>query len=247
MEVISQVWRSDLALLALDGVAVEHHSTYVVADSGLLLLRRAPVRRDVPRLTALAESHFTDGRPIVIGVDDPDAVPTDLTVFDDAGFTVSVSIALVADAEAVTTDQAARYDVRPLASEEDWQSRARLLPLRRDEPAAADQIAAERRLSDAGHATWWGGFEGLRLVGSAGIVVLDGHSRCQGVDLDPVARGTGLAARLVAASVQHACSTQGATTSMVVAAKGHPAIGLYEEVGFRRREAQVRTSRPCAL
>jgi len=246
VEVISQVWRSDLALLALDGVAVEHHSTYVVADNGLLLLRRAPLRRDVPRLTALAESHFPGGRPIVIGVDDPDAVPIDLAVFDDAGFTVSVSIALVAEAEAVATAQAARYDVRPLASEEDWQSRARLIPRRRDESAVAEQVAAERRLSESGHATWWGSFEGLRLVGSAGIVVLGGHSRCQGVDLDPVARGTGLAARLVSASVQHACSTQGAATSMVVAAKGHSAIGLYEEVGFRRREAQVRTSRPGA-
>ena len=59
-----------------------------------------------------------------------------------------------------------RYDTRPPkkasdATEEDWQARARVLPLRHDEKAAADQIAAERRLSEAGNGTWWGGFDGL--------------------------------------------------------------------------------------
>ena len=247
MEVISQVWRSDLALLALDGVAVEHHATYVVAESGLLLLRRAPLRRDVARWTALAESLFPDGRPIVVGVDDPGAAQSDLAAFEEVGFTVGTSIALAAEAGDVASVPATRYDVRPLVSEADWQARARVLPLRHDEKAAADQVAAERRLSEAGNGTWWGGFDGLRLVGAAGIVVLGAHSRCQGVDLDPVARGTGLAARLVAASVQHAGAAQGATTSMVVAAKGHSAISLYEEVGFRRSEAQVRASRPGAV
>lgn len=245
MEIISQVWRSDLALLELAGMTIEHRPTHVLVSNGLLLLRRAPLRHDMPRLFDLIERSFPGAPHVAVGVDDPQAVPADLSRFEDAGFVVTDAIALRVDASTVRPTLTGRFDVRPLASEEDWAARSQLLrSAHPSRPVPHDQVAAERRLEATGQATWWGGFDGLRLVGSAGIVVALPHlSRCQGVTVDLGARGTGLASALVAASVQHAWERGGASTAMVLADRGHAAIGLYEEIGFRPFETQVRAAR----
>jgi ribosomal protein S18 acetylase RimI-like enzyme len=70
-----------------------------------------------------------------------------------------------------------------------------------------------------------------------------GVARYQEVATHPDARRQGLAATLLCHAARYATGHLAATTLVIVADPGEPAIGVYRGVGFADRETEVSVSR----
>ena len=74
-----------------------------------------------------------------------------------------------------------------------------------------------------------------------------GVARYQEVATHPDARRQGLAATLLCHAARYAAGQLAATTLVIVADPGEPAIGLYRAVGFADHETEVSVSRAPSL
>ncbi len=253
-------WQTDLALLQLGGSTVEQHPTYAVVRTpdnphfhwgNFVLLRRAPLRRDVPLVLSLCDATFPGAQHQAIGVDDPEATPAQLGAFDDLGFRVEHCTVLTTEDIPVPRRMDRAVQVRRLETDADWELRVGLNLAVYDQAASAAhrdfatrRARAERRLVESGHGAWFGAFEGDRLLSCAGIVrATGGLARYQEVETHPGARGRGLAGTLVHCAGQHALEALGATTLIIVADPEHHAVRLYRAMGFRDSEHQVQARR----
>jgi ribosomal protein S18 acetylase RimI-like enzyme len=256
MEVLSRAWRSDLGLLELSGSSIEHHPTHVVVRTpdnpgfywgNFLLLRRAPLRRDVQRWLDLFAETFPDARHVSLGIDDPAGAAADLQALADAGFEVDVSSVMTADDVRPPPRANSSATVRALESDDDWEQRVTLsLACHADQAGEGYEEftrrrgAAERRLVDGGVGTWFGAFEGGLMLSGLGIFRAGDHlARYQDVETHPEARGRGLASTLVHAAGEHALDRLGARTLVIVADPDYHAIRIYREVGFQDSETQL--------
>ena len=95
-----------------------------------------------------------------------------------------------------------------------------------------------RRLFEAGHGTWYVALlPGTREVaGSCGIVVTDGRGRYKAVDTALAHRRAGICSRLVVEASRLSTEAFGTERFVIVADAGYHALGLYESLGFERRE-----------
>ncbi|CAN5377310.1 hypothetical protein BH11ACT8_BH11ACT8_31120 [soil metagenome] len=254
MEVISEVWRSELGLHQMTGATLEHHPTYVVSrpgpdgpEDGLVLLRRAPLARDAHLVVDLLRSTFPHAPVLRLGVDDPQGRRGDLRPLADLGFTVALSRVLTMTSDAVEHDPAGDSwaEIRPLATAADWADRTQLrrAALGESTGLARDAVEHEQVLAATGRATWLGAFDGAGLLATVGLVSPTPEvALLQDVEVPVDARHRGLAAGILAAACRHARSQLGASTLMVVADPDHPSIGRFERLGFRDSETQLQAS-----
>jgi GNAT superfamily N-acetyltransferase len=260
MEVLSRAWRSDLGLLELSGSTVEHLPTHVVVRTlanpnfywgNFLLLRRAPLRRDVPRWLDVFAEAFPDARHVSIGVDAPAGKPADLQALADVGFEIEASTVMTAEDVLPPARPTLGVTIRLLESEDDWEQRVTLsLACYGDnlgtggEEFTRRRAAAERRLVDSGAGAWLGAFESGAMLSGLGIFRAgDQLARYQDVETHPEARGRGLAGTLVHMAGEHALDCFGARTLVIVADPDYHAIRIYRELGFQDSETQLQALR----
>lgn len=254
MEVLSRAWRTDLALLARAGSVVEHHATHVVVRTpdnpgfrwgNFLLLRRAPLPRQVDRWLAAFTACLPDVTHRAFGVDDPSGDRAALRCFADLGYRVSESAVLTADDVRLPQHAHHTAEVRRLETDHDWEQRVALAIACGAHGAAFEefarrQAAAERRLAATGDGAWFGAFEGGRMISGLGIFRAgDGLARFQNVETHPENRGRGLAGTLVHRAGRHALDELGVRTLVIVADPDHVAMRLYRRAGFTRTETQL--------
>lgn len=154
-----------------------------------------------------------------------------------AGFEIGVHQALVAtDVNAPATP----FAIRPLRVDEieatadlGW-----LIGDRHDEAYREflyRRAAWHRALVARNAATFWGAFEGDKIVATLGLVPLGDVARYQDVQTLPSHRKRGIAGALLAASAKHAIAN-GVERVLIVAELESAASRVYARVGFRMIE-----------
>jgi GNAT superfamily N-acetyltransferase len=258
MEVTSLGFRTDLTVLGLGGSTIERDERHVVVRTpgnptywwGNFVLFADPVGRgEVAERLALFARAFPGAAHVAWGVDSTDGTAGDEETLAAAGFAVSRDAVLTA-ARLTSPERAVDAELRPLRGDPDWRQSLELHVACSDpdddavtEEFLGRQVAAARALAERGHASWFGAFDGGRLLSSLGIVP-DGRglARFQSVETRPDARRRGLASALVHHAGQLALRS-GARQLVIVADPGYHAIGIYRSLGFGESETQVRLTR----
>jgi ribosomal protein S18 acetylase RimI-like enzyme len=95
-----------------------------------------------------------------------------------------------------------------------------------------------RVLFRAGRGAWYVAIDPRTgaVTASCGVVVTGGRGRFQAVDTALAQRRRGICSRLVVEAAQRAADTYGADKFVIAADAGYHALGLYESLGFQRRE-----------
>ena len=251
MEVRSLGYRTDLAILTLEGSQIADRGDYLVirtpgnADywwGNFLLLRRLD-RGSGGDWVARFAAEFPDARHIALGVDETEAdvVPSG----ELAGMAMQRNAVMRATSVHAPPYPNTEAVFRPLAGEADWrQSLEVASAVSADEPGVdrgflVARLAARRALAEAGQGAWFGAFVDGALVCQLGIVSGEpGLARYQSVETHPAARRRGLAGTLV----WHAGSTAlsgDPSTLVMVADPEDIAIRVYRSVGFTVAEAQI--------
>jgi ribosomal protein S18 acetylase RimI-like enzyme len=173
--------------------------------------------------------------------------------FADRGYVLEESIGLVAEAGSVTPHPRANREVgvRVLdpaagADKELWAAVVELQVASRDEVQEEESARAFARVRQrdlralfrAGRGSWYVAIDpgSDEVVGSCGVVVTGGRGRFQVVDTALAYRRRGICSRLVVAAARHATDAHGAERFVIVADVDYHALGLYESLGFERRE-----------
>lgn len=252
--------RSDLAVM--DGVSE-------FADLGDRIVQRTPDEPDfwfgnmtwfrggevdAARQVALAEGAFPGAAHCAIGWDAP-AMRADARFdpFRDAGFEVEETDVLALAGPPPDVPDPAGLALRRLAVEDEFEAALAREVL---EDAAAGHVgprhaaflrrryAARRAQIAAGHAAWFGAFDGAGMVGGLGIVLGDGVARYQAVGTVPAWRGRGVASALIAAAADWARGTAPGAVPLIVAEAASDAGRLYRRLGFAPAETMVTAIRP---
>jgi ribosomal protein S18 acetylase RimI-like enzyme len=96
-----------------------------------------------------------------------------------------------------------------------------------------------RSLFEQGRGAWYAALLGDEIVSSLGIVVTGARARYQDVHTAESHRGRGIATRLVVDAAADAASRHAIDHFVMAADPAYHAIGIYESVGFERRELVV--------
>lgn len=257
MEVLSRGWSTDLTILALSGCDIQHRSTHVVVRTpenpsyrwgNFLLLRRVPLRQDLPRIEALFERELPGVVHRTFGIDAPDGTAADLKALAEAGYDVGAAVVLTASAVSPPPRQVASVEFRPIRSDEDWEQRVTLELACRDgqEPEAVTRlrVVGQRLLSGDGYGSWYGAFDAGRLLATIGIVRAGSLVvRFQDVRTHPEARGRGLASTLAYRAASDCADRLGAELFVAVVPPDDPSIAVYRRVGFSDHEVQLTAER----
>jgi ribosomal protein S18 acetylase RimI-like enzyme len=103
-----------------------------------------------------------------------------------------------------------------------------------------------RRLFEDGRGSWYAALLGEEIVSSLGIVVTGARARYQDVHTAESHRGRGIATRLVADAAADAASRHAIDHFVMAADPDYHAIGIYESLGFERKELVVGAMRKPA-
>lgn len=268
MDVQSLGFRTDLAILRLGGTTVEDRGDHLVARSdhnpgfwwgNFLLLREAPAdEAGADRWVAAFQAEFPDRDHVAIGIDGTRDDPATREAFTPHGLTRAHDAVLVAEEVHEPSRPARHASVRTLVSDADWSQHVELALACQDDPPTetperylrfVEASALTRRLlTEAGRGAWLGAFVDGRLEAQMGIVDCDGGlARYQSVETRPASRGQGLAGTLTHATGRYALDVMGAERLVIVADPDYHAMGIYESVGFERRETQVHWERRPAM
>ena len=169
------------------------------------------------------------------------------------GYNADESVGLVADAGGVQPHPRENRDVevRALdpavgADQELWDAVVELQVAGREEGhTEADYRSFSRmRLDDrrilfrAGSGAWYVALDPATgaVAASCGVVVTGGRGRFQAVDTAAEFRRRGICSRLLVEAAQRSAELHGAERFVIVADIGYHALGLYESLGFERRE-----------
>jgi GNAT superfamily N-acetyltransferase len=254
MDVHSLGFRTDLALLTASGSVVEDRGNHLVVRSpdnpsyfwgNFLLLAAAPVPGGEKEVVGAFQTEFPQAEHVSIGIDAPDLSDESRAAFEAAGLTVDVATVLTASA--LTPPRPVEAEVRELVSDDDWEARARLsqqlYPQTSEESFmtfARQKNAQERRLVDTKRGTRFGAFVDGVLASTAGIFVTEeGVARFQSVETHPDHRRRGLAAATVHAAGRHALDHLDVRTLVIVADTDGDAIRIYRGLGFTDAERQL--------
>jgi ribosomal protein S18 acetylase RimI-like enzyme len=261
----SLVWATDLDVLPLSRV-IERRPGFLLIRSpsnpdhywgNYLLFDRAPVAGDALRSEAVFDELFGDEprvRHRTFAWDRTDGV-TDVAhgEFTSRGYDIEESVGLVADVHQLTAHPRENRDVvvRPLdpAAGSDaplWDAVLELQVAGRDdrEEEKAFRSFASPRLEDlralfrAGRGSWYVAIAPTtgEVVASCGVVVTAGRGRFQIVETAPAHRRRGICSRLVVEAGRRAAADHGAEQLVIAADPDYHALGLYESLGFVRRE-----------
>ena len=251
MEVRSLGYRTDLAILALEGSQVTERGGHVVIRTPrnpdywwgnfLLLPDLKPGSGDGWMARFAAE--FPGARHLVLGLDETDAGLVDPGEL--AGMTMERNAVMTAASVHAPPHPDTEAVMRVLQGDADWQQSVELAAaVYAGEPGGdagflTAQAAAKRALVEAGHGAWFGAFLDGTLVSQLGLVTIEsGLARYQSVETHPAARRRGLAGTLV----WHAGATalaDGPRTLVMVADPEDGAIRVYRSVGFTVTESQI--------
>ncbi len=264
----SLVWATDLDTLPPDRV-VERRDGYVLIRSpsnptfywgNLLLFDQAPRTGDALRWEELFEQEFADEPRVRHHTFAWDLAHGEAGVareeFVERGYDLDESIGLVADASQVRPHPRENRDVvvRALdpaagADEELWDAVVELQVSGRQEghdeqsfrEFTRPRLEDRRALFRLGRGAWYVAIDPASgdVAGSCGIVVTGGRGRFQVVDTAVAFRRRGICSRLVVEAARHAAERHGAERFVIVADLGYHALGLYESLGFERREHVV--------
>ena len=258
VDVRSLGYRTDLAILALEGSQVTDRGDHLVIRSprnpdywwgNFLLLRDLVPGSGAGWLARFAEQ-FPDARHIALGLDETDAGTVDPGEL--AGLTMERNAVMTATSVHGPPNPNSEAVFRVLEGDADWRQSLELsADVHAGEPGGdagflTARLAAKRALTEAGHGAWHGAFLDGTLVSQLGLITdRSGLARYQSVETHPAARRRGLAGTLVwraGATVL----TGDANTLVMVADPGDIAISVYRSVGFTVTEPQLGFSRPPA-
>ena len=262
----SLVWATDLDTLPLDRV-VEQRDGYLLIRSpsnptfywgNLLLFDDAPRRGDAARWEELFEREFGDEPRVQhrsfawdLAHGEAGAAREE---FVERGYDLDESIGLVADAAQVQPHPRENREVAvrmldPGADEELWDAVVELQVAGRQEghdeesfrEFARPRLDDRRALFRLGRGAWYVAIDPAsdEVAASCGVVVTGGRGRFQVVDTALPFRRRGICSRLVVEAAQHSAEAHGAERFVIVADVGYHALGLYESLGFERREHVV--------
>jgi ribosomal protein S18 acetylase RimI-like enzyme len=259
----SLVWATDIDVLPVDRV-VERRDGYLVIRSpsnpthywgNLLLFDDPPSAGDAARWeTRFAEEfqHEPRVRHRTFAWDRADGVAgAAKEEFGARGYDVEESIGLVASPAAIRRHPRENRDVVVKALDADadddlWTAVVELQVAGRDvghdehdhREFSRVRMHDRRVLYRSGHGAWYVAVDPAtdEVVGSCGVIVWEGRGRFQAVETALAHRRRGIASRLVAGAALHAAENYGAEQLVIVAEVGYHALGLYESLGFERKE-----------
>jgi RimJ/RimL family protein N-acetyltransferase len=256
VRITSLGFRTDVALRILEGAEVTDRGDYLVIRTpdnpdfwwgNFLLLARVPGPGQSREWLARFAAEFPAARHVTLGVDTADDVklPED---FAAAGIEAERATVLTAAGLGPPPYPNNEAEIRPLASDADWRQSVDLAIRCFDGDEPGDYLerrtAARRRLTQDGTGSWFGAFEGGRLLAQLGLFdVGDGYARYQHVETDPAARRRGLAGTLVAAAGRYGHEVLGTSTFVIVADPADVAIRVYRACGFTDRQSQLSLER----
>ncbi|MEV3927131.1 GNAT family N-acetyltransferase [Actinomadura coerulea] len=253
MQVRSLAYRTDLLLRRLAGSVITDHPSHKVVRTpanpnfwwGNFVLVSPHALPDAPDLFS---AEFPEASHLAIGVDGTEGETGPRAGWERQGITVEIDTVLTA-ASLLPPARPARAELRALTGS-DWEQAARLRHACDESEASpensafvAAKLAEERRLCEAGDATWFGAFVDGEMRAGLGVL-LDGQglARYQHVETHPAFRQRGLASSLVHFAGTEAMS-RGARTLVIVADPEAGAIRVYRSLGFAATERQVRLQR----
>ena len=257
VEVRSLGYRTDLAILELEGSEVTDCGNHLVARTpgnpdywwgNFLLLRNLEPGSGGDWLARFA-AEFPGARHIALGVDEADGDLGEL-----GGMTLERYAVMTAASVHAPPHPNTEAVVRTLAGDADWRQSLELTAaVNAAEPGSdsaflAGRLAAKRALTETGHGAWFGTFLDGTLVAQLGLITIAGNpalARYQNVETHPAARRRGLAGSLVWQAGASALA-DGAATLVMVADPGDTAIRVYRSVGFTVTESQTCLIRPPA-
>jgi ribosomal protein S18 acetylase RimI-like enzyme len=261
MDVTSLGYRTDLMIRALEGSQVIHHPGYVTVRTpanpafwwgNFMLLPEKAAREGAEPCLALLRSEFPASAHVALGIDVTSGAAAGLDDFAAAGLDVQHDTVLTAAALREPPHPNHAAVLRELAGDDDWRQSAQLRAVcdaeeggyPADPAFIAARDAARRTLAGTGHGAWFGAFLDGQLASQLGVFSdRRGVARYQEVATHPDARRQGLAATLLCHAARYATGHLAATTLVIVADPGEPAIGVYRGVGFADRETEVSVSR----
>ena len=259
----SLVCATDIDVLPVDRV-VERRDGYLVVRSpsnpahfwgNLLLFDEPPAAGDAPRWEACFEDAFGSERRVrhrTFAWDRTGGVAgAAREEFGARGYDVEESVGLVASPAAIRPHPRENRNVvvtalDPSGDDELWTAVLELQVAGRDEghdehdhrEFSRTRMKDRRVLFRSGRGAWYVAVDpaGDEVGGSCGVVVAEGRGRFQAVETAADHRRRGIASRLVAEAGRHAAENYGAEQLVIVAEVGYHALGLYESLGFERKE-----------
>jgi GNAT superfamily N-acetyltransferase len=251
VEVRSLGYRTDLAILALEGSQVTDRGDHVVIRTpgnpdywwgNFLLLQDLGAGAGGGWMARFA-AEFPGARHMTLGLDETDAGLVDPGEL--AGMTMERNAVMTAASVHAPPHPDTGAVMRMLKGDADWRQSLELAAaVYAGEPGGdagflTKQAAAKRMLVEAGHGAWFGAFLDGTLVSQLGLIVSEsGLARYRSVETHPAARRRGLAGTLV----WHAGATalaDGVRTLVMVADPADGAIRVYRSVGFTVTESQI--------
>jgi GNAT superfamily N-acetyltransferase len=251
VEVRSLGYRTDLAILALEGSQVTDRGDHLVIRTpgnpdywwgNFLLLRDLKPGAGGGWLARFA-GEFPDAKHMALGLDQTDASTVDPGEL--AGMTMERNSVMTATSVHPPPHPNAEAVFRTLEGDADWRQSLELKAAAYAGEPGVDagfltaRLAAQRALTEAGHGAWFGAFLDGTLVSQLGLITgKSGLARYQSVETHPAARRRGLAGTLV----WHASATAltgDASTLVMVTDPEDVAIRVYRSVGFTVTEPQL--------
>jgi ribosomal protein S18 acetylase RimI-like enzyme len=252
--------RTDVALRVLEGAEVIDRGDHLVIRSldnpgfwwgNFLLLGAMPETGTAGSWLARFAAEFPAARHVALAVDTTDEVAVIPGEFAAAGLEPQHGTVLTCAAVWPPPHRSSDAEIRPLASDADWQQSFELGVRCFGDDGAQEYLkrraAARRRLTRAGSGAWFGAFSGGRLLAQLGVCDAGGgFARYQDVETDPAARRRGLAGTLVWHAGCYGREVLGASTLVIVADPAEAAIRLYRACGFVGLQSQLTFERPSA-
>ncbi len=250
MEVRSLGYRTDLAILELEGSQVTDRGDHLVIRTpgnpdywwGNFLLLSDLERGSGGGWMARFAAEFPDAQHMALGLDEADADGVDPAEL--AGMTMARNAVMTATSVHTPPHPNTEAVFRRLEGDADWQQSFELAgAVHAGEPGGdagflAARLAAKRALAEAGHGQWFGAFLDGTLVSQLGLITSQtALARYQSVQTHPAVRRRGLAGTLVWHA--GAITPVDTRTLVMVADPGDAAIRVYRSVGFTVTESQV--------
>ena len=247
-----------MALRVLEGAEVIDRGDHLVIRSldnpgfwwgNFLLLGAMPEVGTAGPWLARFAAEFPAARHVALAVDTTDEAAVIPGEFAAAGLEPQHGTVLTCAAVWPPPHRSSDAEIRPLASDADWQQSFELGVRCFGDDGAQEYLkrraAARRRLTRAGSGAWFGAFSGGRLLAQLGVCDAGGgFARYQDVETDPAARRRGLAGTLVWHAGRYGREVLGASTLVIVADPAEAAIRLYRACGFADLQSQLTFERP---
>lgn len=259
MQLQSLGYATDLILTELDR-SVRDRGEYLVvrtpANPGfywgnLLVFRKPPAEGDLERWDALFREEFANDAEVhhrTFGWDTVAGEAGLIEPFVAAGYMAVNDPVLAMDEPPEPRALAEGVVARELDGDADWEcfrelNRAADERDTEEDPSYAlfkrRQRDGYRRLVEGGLGSWFGAFQGERMVAGCGLFGRGATRRFQSVETHPDFRRRGLCSGLIREVCRRGLAQDGARRLVIVAGDGEPAEQIYKRIGFRELQRQM--------